>query len=101
MVFTHFIGDMAVTALAKSGLRILVIVASQDKLIRPEHQHPVWRRLDCPVLELNTGHMMASYTEDIANHMAAMMTGNALPSYTKLHRPSQASSAPQPPGSRL
>ena len=66
----HFIRHDQVTALARSGVPILVIVATEDRLIPPQHQYEVVRRLEAASLELDTGHMMASRITEVADCMS-------------------------------
>ena len=78
-LFTHSMRPPEVSALARSGLPILVVVARQDRLIAPVHQYAVADRLEADRLELDAGHMMVSATRQLQAYMAAMIAGRPPP----------------------
>ena len=77
MLFAHRLKSNEVATLVSSGLRILVVVATQDKLVNPKAQRAAASQLQATCLEVEAAHMLATHTRDIAAAVTAMVTGRA------------------------
>ena len=78
MVFSFKLSKQEVATLRDSQLPKLVVVARQDKIMRPPHQRRAAASLHAQSLELNTGHMVATCSQAVADAVLKLAQGEQL-----------------------
>lgn len=72
MIFRHKLKSAEISTLVNSRLPILVVIGSQDKLMRPRHQRKAARALQARSMEVKSAHWLASQTVPIADAVVSV-----------------------------